>query len=789
MEFWEFLIQKDGDRSWLPLESPDVEVLEGRYRVVARTSRVNTAVEIRISHVATAEHPPKRRIQKRSGQTNQDGLIVVIPFTQLQPGLWELRCTGDLMADLMGESWQYAVKLQVLSHATATEGDWESDWHPEDDQRSDELFSSDRPASTQANSIETESALLNSDSSTVQPASTQPLETEEPMVTEQPIVATTEGLIHEHAKPEPEATDSIEETSALTSVTSSAIADSAVFQMAAQMSEDVVNSIFQELENITQEPVPPPAEPQTDTSLDATDDWTPIYEVAPTKSAESPPTYQPSGLPLQVTLDRDTYTARRGEVLLVSGRVELLPSAPATSLSELPAAQLHVYLRDPQTTHVLIKTIQPLSATSLPLSFDCHIPIAADYQTRLLLGELMVVSVPKSEETPLLFASQPFQVAADLNELLEAIANSFPESDDIQPPLEFISPEAASLDLTFLEFLQSPKPVLQFQPSDKEALPPQLQTAKAPRPKTVIHFSSSSNNFSVSEIPEQPPNVVSSHEPISDTPPDMSSDSPDPSPLSLADILNDEVLDDTVMSSDAWNQQMDVNPTRPMTPKVVSSPASPEDTAFRSLNLKGRFLSRLNALATDSELSSSLQENPLEPLPVGDAPLGLDTDLAAQEIVVVDDEPPPPLLTWTASAYQPPQKTVEPPKPPMLADDEPVPIPELDIPMGELTSGETIFATVRLPQLKPRIYVKLWIRDRQTRSLLDGPRWLVAFVPDGLGHMETRTQLTVPYGCLEAQFEAIAVEMATQRESNKTTIERTVMPPDLPTLSSDDVNI
>jgi len=34
MQSWEFLLQKEGDRVWLPLESPDVEILEGRYRVI-----------------------------------------------------------------------------------------------------------------------------------------------------------------------------------------------------------------------------------------------------------------------------------------------------------------------------------------------------------------------------------------------------------------------------------------------------------------------------------------------------------------------------------------------------------------------------------------------------------------------------------------------------------------------------------------------------------------------------------------------------------------------------------
>lgn len=131
MEFWEFLIQKEGDRSWLPLESPSVEILEGRYRVVARSNRASTATEIRVTHYATHETPPVRRVRKRSTQTNPDGLIVIMPFTRLQPGLWELRCTGDVMAEMMGESWQYIVQLDVVSETASASDDaddWEPDW-------------------------------------------------------------------------------------------------------------------------------------------------------------------------------------------------------------------------------------------------------------------------------------------------------------------------------------------------------------------------------------------------------------------------------------------------------------------------------------------------------------------------------------------------------------------------------------------------------------------------------------------------------------------------------------
>ncbi|MEH2237253.1 MAG: hypothetical protein V7K30_13675, partial [Nostoc sp.] len=115
MEHWQFLIQKQGARSWHILESPNLEILEGQYRVLARSNLPNTNVEVRVTHSSTQEVQPTRRIFKRSRRTNSEGLIAVIPFTYFQQGVWELRCCGDLMSDLFGKSWQYGVQLQVLS--------------------------------------------------------------------------------------------------------------------------------------------------------------------------------------------------------------------------------------------------------------------------------------------------------------------------------------------------------------------------------------------------------------------------------------------------------------------------------------------------------------------------------------------------------------------------------------------------------------------------------------------------------------------------------------------------
>ena len=92
MEHWQFLIQKQGARSWHILESPNLEILEGGSRVLARSSLSNTDVEVRVTHSSTQEVQPTRRIFKRSRRTNSEGLMAVIPFTYFDAGVWELRC-------------------------------------------------------------------------------------------------------------------------------------------------------------------------------------------------------------------------------------------------------------------------------------------------------------------------------------------------------------------------------------------------------------------------------------------------------------------------------------------------------------------------------------------------------------------------------------------------------------------------------------------------------------------------------------------------------------------------
>ena len=113
MENWQFLIQKQGDHTWRTLESSNLEIWAGNYRVLARSGLNNTDVDVRVTHISTDEVPPKRRLLKRSRRTNSEGLMAVIPFTHFKPGIWELRCSGDIMSDMLGQSWQRTLIIQV----------------------------------------------------------------------------------------------------------------------------------------------------------------------------------------------------------------------------------------------------------------------------------------------------------------------------------------------------------------------------------------------------------------------------------------------------------------------------------------------------------------------------------------------------------------------------------------------------------------------------------------------------------------------------------------------------
>ena len=759
MKHWEFLIQKQGDRSWLPLESPDVEILEGRYRVVVRSSRPDTDVDVRVVH-HSSEVPPKRKIQKRSRRTNSEGLIVVIPYTYLKPGIWELHCSG-LMSDL-GQNWQYAVHLQVLpQEALLGEG-------VDFDVLEVTEASTPSPVFTSTEAIDM-AQMDGDDTSTVAPAI---------------AVHAAEVIPHE-----PPAT--VEPSAPLPPLSTSP-------QKAEQILQSLLESIMPAAElsvenwdkgqggeeyasGGTSSPVSSTLRPSAEPSAEviSADGDVPIFAIALTET---------------------TYVARRGQSLTISGQVEATSQIAGNAASQelVAAGELRICLCNPERGQVISEIRQPLiSIKVLPSPFSCTIEIPADCQTQLILGQVILYGnrhedyLAPAPNQGLVLATQPFTITSGLEELLGVISSDQGKADtqELQPTPAapaWKQPETAStpLNLALLELVKTPKthqPV-RFQPAANQPLPPIIDPPKPVnlRPEPALPKFPQRQSAEVVE-------PVQIEEAESATP-DVEANA---SPAEAMDAMTSVPMQsDEVIADESGLEAVEAPPGL----------LSAVDAAFQDLRLQYRFWTRLNALAADAEfleplkLESSTSDDSANAVPNGtqmeaakvDAQYHpwLDADGLAQEIVVEDEAVKPESQSAVDDRPQRGQAVSRlPVSLPQTSDEVVVPIPQLEIQRGELIAGQTIRIRVQLlPLHGVQLAVKLWIQDCQTRSLLDGPRWIEDLLPDGLGNLEATFDLTVPPGSLEMRFEAIAVDSSTQQESHKVSIDRTVIPPDLPVL-------
>jgi hypothetical protein len=949
MENWKFLLQKEGDRSWLPLDSPDVEILEGRYRIVARSNQVNTEVEVRISHLTIGEDPPKRRIQKRSNRTNQDGLMVVIPFTRLKPGIWELCCSSiDLMSDLLGDSWQYAVKLQVLARAAEGE-EWEPEWSPtettvsitegvphfvelsevEVSATSPVVASTDQP---EADLIPAEavasSPLAAASVTTVEsPAST----VEPPASTVEPPATTVESPASIAETPADPANQPVPLSPEVAEILGASM--DRLFQIAEQMSNQLVDEVLRDFDLMPPLEDAPPTEVNSSEIQPSSDELTSESvgaQSAEAQSAEAPSVESdPEALTvenadlaatgylfnqetaLSLKLDQEAFVACRGERLTLSGQVEVetlaarsgVPVADepfdqsvqyfasdiadpwdpndALELVGATAQELQIYLRDPQSLQVLVSDRRSLPDQSPPFPFSFSFVLPEEGATHLLLGEVLLCgTLPTRQGALSTLMSQAFTITLDPKELVgeltklsgaldETLADRPEEEDRLDLPLELSNylekekEKELSLTLSFLDPELAEIPPVEepsrFASLAGQPLPPQIYRPDPAqlrsRPLELPEFSELTNqadellSAAVAEavssqteqedttleqelfsLPEDPESMTQTQVEAVGLPTSLEA-TKTPDQLELEPVKPPASLDDSIVESSTTivessttdlmtaDSQVDFAspdsvseleppPDLPAAPNSVADSIenpdeepvpvdlpSPIQLGFQALKLQDRFLTRLSSLANDAELSawlrSQLGSKTSPPEPKDNPKAVAEAERIAKE-VVVDDEPG---NGSNRRRTSPKQLKAEPSTPDedepnvlILPKDEPIPMPKLEVANGELVAGALVNIRVKLPNLIPRMYVKLWVTDRQTRSLLDGPRWLLDFLPNGLGDMEAFTQLTVPFGSLEIRFEAIAIEMHTQRESHKTSVERDVVPPDLPVMSLDDFN-
>ena len=724
MEYWEFLLQQEGDSNWLPLDTSQMEILEGRYRIMAHCSQPNTAVQVHISQLMTDQDPPKRRSLRRVGHTNENGLLVVLPLKRLTSGTWDIYCQGTTDGVVLESpsestsaaslSWQYAIQLRVLPQGVGEDGDW---------------FADD--------------------------GSSPSLEAEVTATTAQPLPASN-AEVPTTTSPEEQRSDPSAST---------------------PWSEDDLQQWLKVLDQ------------SQENLADAGEDANTLYPL---------------------TLDQTAFMAGQGQSIHLTGQANSV--IEGESCSDMT---LVVRLSDPQTAEVITLVPCKLASSTFPASFAVDLAFPEALSTRLLLGEVALMSRQAGAFN--LLSLKRFTVTIDLAALFDEIANRAeddPETDLLFAPdqlagkheadptpdpaegepagwdgFEFPSAPPRSVPTITLPRSHPTIPPKIYYPSPHEVnarnpvLPPfgpakpaptgqnSSQTGDRPTTADATPTADKANTDATAKTGEKPttstnPRVARSPQGLS-LPPLKTANPQPPTPGTAG------------RSSPGADLGQGAIPQSSSTPSESEPLMLPshETMAFKALNLQERFWSRLNDLAATIQQEANQAKHGAVEAPLPDVPAKGDDDyptfIPFEGEVVIYDDPDTPATEITPEAAASFVDRLD------QGDDvEPLtpPVPEIDIASPELTAKETILLTLRVPFHPNRLYLKVWITDPQTRSLTDEPRQITHLVPNGHGQLEGSIQLTVPMGCLEVWLEAISVDMVTQQESYKASISCSVNP-------------
>ncbi|NEO52271.1 MAG: hypothetical protein F6K54_03755 [Okeania sp. SIO3B5] len=823
MSNWEFLLQKEGDRTWLPLESADVEILEGRYRIVAHTHIANTEVQIQIIHNSLEDVPPLRRVQKRSSLTHSQGLISIIPFTRLKPGKWEFRCQSKPTTSSV-KAKQHIVYLEVLP----TDYD-DSDFSQTLDVQSQEIYPLKDSETQQNESITNENiSVLSSQINSLDNPEDNTEKKDVELTTKSDEIEVLDAQIEEQNP-----------TNLLDDDEDSSIQVQNKLEEENHLSDikDTENKLTELTEII-----------RHNSSILGQVDQEQAIELEANQQTDTNATNQTNSTinyPLQLTLDRASYTAQPGEALIISGQIVLdnqsqnlqstegfnhlisqntltkNDSSIAENNTPIVDGNLKICLRNPQTSEILIDVQQALPEKAPPIIFACTINVPENIKTRLILGQITLTN------NTVTLANTSFTITAPLQNWLAAIDDNFTE-DDHQGMAAKITPAARKPEQKSPSFQDLVEKINQVKPQKEsdieQPLPPQiyqpvegegdsgtleLPTFGNPPPETMAKDQTLINELlAKSNVPQD-----------SDELDDVWEDSnklSEQTNLQAEEIENSE--SESKLEAKIEEEEVPINQQN-----LVPFPTkfAPRKEAFKALNLEDRLFSRLNSLANDSELSQWMKASSLSPTEESEnisesknkdgADNLSDSDSSnrmvdgeelvsensdeinweAQEFVVEDEQLDPQEKQWNdglANISQSEDESIS-RQPYILPEDQPVPVPHIEVLAKEVVAGKDVKVRVQLPEGLPRIYVKIWVYDRQAQTIVTGPHWLTDFIPNGMGQLEVITDLYIAYGCLEIKFEAIAAEVQTNRESHRAVIERLVVPPPPPILPFDDLNL
>jgi hypothetical protein len=723
METWEFLLQKKGDKSWLPLESPTVEILEGQYRLAARSSFANILIAIQLRYEPSAETASKPNQQKISKRVSPEGLLIVMPYTHFTPGTWQISCLKYDDSQFPNQAanptpstkpWMARVQFDILPVAPEIAAEWQ----PKADKPP--ILTLAKPAPTDPE--------------------TQPA----------PYSASTELEL--------------------------------MRRKSDQISEQLVESIFSEFSPFTDDAdIASEAEITDKTDVDTT-----------------PARIIPAQL---INLNQVQFLVFTGESIKIAGTAYV-------------QGELEIVLKNPQSLEVVLSAshVLPPSERDDAIAFSYEILLPKLDQSQVMIGEVRLHPVENlSAEGYVTRQAIAITYQAD-----DPIAEMSRAVQEVEAALEAQTISESTIESTVAKIAQ---PTLPTKSLEAPKLPPLLSNpGKANLPVPPIPIP----GFKLPSLPTLPSLIqVQSGQPsagdsnIAEEIAEELATELEVEQIHTSDRLND--VDDLLDMFD--ESSFDESVAEDLHYEFEESPVLPTKPQIVNLN-SDRFLNKLQTLSQTSamestELESSseietidsefelefepeiapeiLQFNPQSEAELAEKVTDLDaldseldqmlaqvTKFDAPKIDPMVDLPMLNRSTINSSppAHQPTSVRATTPFPAIAAQD-PIPLPILAIPEGELVSGTPILAAVRLPAIAPKLMVKLWVKDCQTRAIVDGPRWLMDFKSSGDQIVEARTQITVPLGAMEVAFEAITVEMQTLRESHKTCITRMVAPPNL----------
>ena len=757
MENWQFLIQKQGDHTWRNLESPNLKIWAGNYRILARSDLKNTDIDVRVSHISVDE-VPKRRLLKRSRRTNSEGLMAVIPFTNFKPGIWELRCSGDIMSEMLGQSWQHTLCIQVSSQETT----------PTATNQLTEISDLASEGDTEVSIVMNHGNFLwfkgETTEQILQNLLDLALPEDEPLLDEE-IIDNAPTL------PPPLPLNlTLDQDTYVAPWGNNFIIHGDV---EANEIEDLENERFS-IDSLCQ------------LRLEVT--LRSPLESRILKSIQRPLTNQ--FLPFSFSTLIDIPPKCESKLLLA----DINLYGALAEVGEVVLLANHTFIITADATELLAQQASQLDSRRSLLENNPVVKPKPSINIRLELFNL--AKTPKLAQFHVLKPSPNQPLPPQIKPLVsgKVLSPQLPnlpydptsdpdsEKDSLGKPRTIEPIDLKKLVIKPVKTIFPYLKRLKVKPAKGETVHNRLDVEelitgkKSPELPMIVTLSAKIPELSTDDLPQTDESMVDdtfSGELIAEI---------------VTEVITSEVLDVVDTQEKPSLPQQWIESQVSLLTEAVSEESSENypgeeiQVVDVELLLNGEIVTEENTLAENIPLELNEREivtliGSIAPqsqeIVIDDWVIELDADNLSNE-TREDNHDSPLGEDETGTNFSP-----------MILES--LATPQLYLPEGELIAGKSVMVRVKLPEVLSWVAVKLWVEDYQTRSLVDGPHILTDLHCNAEGGRETAIYLKIPFGCLEIRLAAIAVNQSTQQESDKFTVIKTVVPPDLPTRELDEI--